>query len=377
MELFLIILGIIGFNIWRAVQGGKASVPPAPSPFEIRVRRQTDHFESLDIDVFVVEMRGGITAPRDNYSATAKLTVRDVTGGEDHPVFTALDSQQLHDSPVLGIEQRQTIPYCSSVINEWVIFCKIPIDLLTFPRKGARTLRFSLEMEGTSATATVTVAHECKTDGYLEAYENRQKFEELTLQLAFAVSAADGAPDRAESEVIKAWGKERVDYSPAGQREEAKERLNKTLREVVQQFNQGAASDIPSLCRKLKAVASVAERYDAIELCLHVAKADGVADRRELELLSRLSDLLEIDSSRFRELKDKILPVTMIKVSGQADVDQLLGIHSGMSAEEVKKHLRNEFQKWNRLATHSSPEKREQAGRMLEFIAKKRAELPQ
>ena len=375
MELLLIIVAIVAYNIWIAMKKSPRLVSVAQMPFEIRVRKQTDHFESLNIEVFVVEMRGAITAPYDNYSASTALIVRDVTGGEDHPVFTAVESQQLGGTPVLGPKMTQTIPYRSSVINDWVVAWKTPIDLLTFPRKGTRKIKFSIVVGGTSAVSSIIVTHECATSGYLEISENRQKFESLTLQLAFAVSVSDGSPDDRETGAIKTWGKERVQFAPETQREQTKARLNAALRDAVQMFNDGVLPDVASICRGLKEVTTVAERYEALELCLHVAKADGVAEQRELELLGRLASLLDVDQTRFREMKDKHLPVTIMNISRGADIDQLLGITAGLSSEEVKKHLRKEFQKWNQLSTHSSAEKREQAKRMLEMIAKKRSEL--
>jgi len=375
MEWLLIIVAIVVYNIFVAMAKSSRSIRVAQKPFEIRVRKQTDHFESLNIEVFVVEMRGAITAPHDNYSASTALIVRDVTGGEDHPVFTAVESQQLDGSPILGPKMTQTIPYRSSVINDWVVAWKTPIDLLTFPRKGTRKIKFSIVVGGTSAASSIIVTHECATSGYLEINENRQKFESLTLRLAFAVSASDGRPDGRETDVIKAWGQERVQFTPETQREQTKTRLNEAIRKAVQMFNEGGLPDIDSICRSLKEVTTVAERYEALELCLHVAKADGVAEQRELELLGQLAGLLEVDQTSFREMKDKHLPVTIMKISRGADIDQLLGMSVGMSPDEVKKHLRKEFQKWNQLSTHSSAEKREQAKLMLEMIAKKRSEL--
>lgn len=375
MELLLIIVAIVAYNIWVAMKKTPRLVSVTQTPFEIRVRKQTDHLESLNIDVFVVEMRGAITAPHDNYSASTVLTVRDVTGGEEHPVFTALESQQLGGTPVLGLKMTQNIPYRSSVINDWVVVRKIPIDLLTFPRKGARKIKFTIVVGGTSASSSIIMTHECATSGYLEINETRQKFESLTLQLAFAVSTSDGRPDEREIGVIKAWGKKRVQLAPEAQQEQAKARLNKAIRDVVQMFNDGILPDISSISRSLKEAATVAERYEALELCLHVAKADGVAEQRELDLLGRLARLLDIDQTRFREMKDKHLPVTIMNISKGSDIDQLLGITEGLPVEEVKKHLRKEFQKWNQISTHSSAEKREQAKRMLELIARKRVEM--
>jgi hypothetical protein len=70
-------------------------------------------------------------------------------------------------------------------------------------------------------------------------------------------------------------------------------------------------------------------------------------------------------------MSDKVVPVGIHEVE---NVDQLLGIRPDMPLDEVRAHLRREYQKWNARVTHADPAIREQADRMLELIARARAE---
>jgi len=249
----------------------------------------------------------------------------------------------------------------------------IPVDTLVFPRKGARKIRFHFDAEGTSASAQCTVTHQCTEAGYLEKKDNRKKFEILAVQLAFAVSSADGEVHQKEAHVIREWIRRRVEV--AGDEGAAKDRLNTAIRQELQEFRDGKIRDVHGVCQKVLGVTTVADRYDVLELCLKVAQADGVAEEDELDMVNRLAELLDVDQERFRSMRDQHFSAVIENQSGMVDANELLGITPEMSETDVKKHLRKEFQKWNQLATHKDADKREQAKRMLDLIGKKRAEI--
>jgi len=368
------ILGKLGRGA-LGVAGSFVGLPPPREPFEIRVREADETFGDTTARVFVVEMQGSITAPYDGYTATTALFVADVTTGEKEAIVSALDVLQMEDSIALGFSTSQKIPFRMSVINNWITLVKIPIDTLTFPRSGIRKVEFFVVVDGTSASSKKNITYTCSESGYLDADDNRKKFEEKAVELAFAVSASDGDVDRAEAAVIKSWIQQRVAMASSDERESVKDRLNQAIKNAYALFSDGGAHDVRNICENLKKVSTTAERYEALELCLHVAKADGIAEQDELEMLEKLAGYLDVDKDKFRSMKDKHLTVSMMNNSDVMDVDQLLGLHSDMSAAEKKKHLREEFKKWNQLSEHKDPEKRKQAKEMLDLIGQKRAEL--
>jgi hypothetical protein len=109
-----------------------------------------------------------------------------------------------------------------------------------------------------------------------------------------------------------------------------------------------------------------------MELCLRIAQSDGTGTDSEMRFLMSVGRWLELDYDEFRKTRDKILPVDLHET---VDTDFLLGIHSDMTPDEKKKHLNDEFKRWNGLATHSDSEKKKRAQMMLDIIAKKRVEL--
>ena len=69
------------------------------------------------------------------------------------------------------------------------------------------------------------------------------------------------------------------------------------------------------------------------------------------------------------------LPVSMMRKTGAIDIDEILGITTNMCDSDIRKHLREEYKKWNSLASHSDKDRREQAQYMLKLIGQRRAQL--
>ena len=377
MEIFLIIVGILVVKFFFSLMKeatSDSSINPSDR-FQIRVQKADEHFNGTTIKVFVIEMRGSIIAPYDGYNATTEMLAVDVTTGEKKLILSAIEELQAKNSIALGFKTSQKIPYKVSTITEWMTLVKIPIDTLTFPRSGTRKIEFVVSIEGTSSAAKTTLTHVCSELGYLDRRDNRKKFEVRAVELAFSVSASDGDVDRTEAAIIKNWIKKRVAMASTSEKEVIKKRLNQTIASSYKAFQSGGESNICVICENLKKVSTIAERYEVLELCLQVAKADGVAEQAELEMLEKLAELLEINKEKFRAMKDKHLTISMMKDSDIIDLDQLLGLHSDMTIAEKKKHLREEFKKWNQLSEHKNPEKRKQAKEMLTLIGQRRAEL--
>jgi len=65
-----------------------------------------------------------------------------------------------------------------------------------------------------------------------------------------------------------------------------------------------------------------------------------------------------------------------ISLSDQGGLDEMLGIDRAWDADKRRRHLRQEFQKWNnRLNALPEGEERENAQRMLDAIAEYRKTL--
>jgi hypothetical protein len=112
----------------------------------------------------------------------------------------------------------------------------------------------------------------------------------------------------------------------------ARRKLNRALDQAVDFFRDGNQINTYETCREIVEIASFAERYEILELCLYVTQANGIATIEELALLKNLANRLEVDIERFRSMMEKILPVGMHEVE---DVEVVLGVTSDMSQERT------------------------------------------
>jgi len=199
--------------------------------------------------------------------------------------------------------------------------------------------------------------------------ENTQRAKILAVRLAFAVSAADNQLPDCEVELIKNWARNNIDCSGVSNR--ARHKLDKALNQAVDFFREGNQIDTYETCREIVEIASLAERYEILELCLYVTQAKGIATVEELALLKNLAKRLEVNIERFRSMMEKILPVGMHEVE---DAEVVLGVTSDMSKEQTRRHLNKEYRKWNSRVTNCDPEVQDQADHMLRFIADARSQ---
>jgi tellurite resistance protein len=358
-----------------------------PHPFSVAISQGSRETEDAVFAVFKVQVRGSITAPFDGYPSKMVLHIFDVTDGDAQPVLCALDQLQEDDSVIYRFEtQELDLPYQHTLVSEPIELADVPIDFLTFPKRGARQLRFEVHVvsartppayrygflvtgaENVLEIATTEVKYQNTERGYEDAEQDKQRIDELTVRLAMFVSASDGELDPSEGTVIREWLRKRIAISTVDEDEVIREkaRFNQYLQSAYEDA-EAKTIDLREDCHEIAEKAPIGERYDILELCLHVASADGVADKGELRFLNEIATMLSVDMERFRGMQEKALPVAMH--AELADVDSLLGITADMTTDAIRKHLNKEYRKWNGRITHSDPAIRDQADEMLTLIA--------
>ena len=192
-----------------------------------------------------------------------------------------------------------------------------------------------------------------------------------TVQLAVMMCACDGSVDDCEDSVVDEWIEDRCRLLPLSLGRRLQEDLERAKEDAEEKLTRKGLS-LKKVCDQLHQEEAVAARYDAMELCLRIAQVDGLGAEDEMRFLMSAGRWLDLDYRKFREMRDKILPVDLHDV---VDVDSLLGLHPEMTIGEKLKHLTREYKRWNELTIHSNVEKREQAKKMIEFIANRRGEL--
>jgi tellurite resistance protein len=328
-------------------------------------------------DAFEVEICGSIHAPRDVESATLSISIVDTTDPEPktNPVQALVKQWQEPDSSVFRYNAKLgKLPHQVTTISEWTSIAHLRLDWLVLPRKGKRELMFMTSIfpaEGGDqlACARCYFEHHNREFGYLDMKENIQRSKTLAVALAFTVSATDNKMYECEIELIKNWSRENIDLSETSSKERRK--LEKALKETITFFREGNKLNSHDICREIVEIAPLEDRESILNLCLHVAQANGSVTSEELTLLKDLASWLEIEADKFREMVQKVFPVDMYEVM---DIETILGVTSDMNKEKARLRLNKEYSKWSARVTNSDPEIQSQADQMLQLIADARSQ---
>ena len=361
-------------------QSMESSQPVDMKLLNSRIQWAKQEEENSVYDAFSIEICGSIQAPSDNCDTTLQISIMDVTDGAADPkvVQSQLPQWSSQDGPEPSAfsfnAKLGKLPNQVTTLSDWTSVAEIRFDWLMFPRKGTRQLRFitsilSAEDKQQLAQAQCDFACENPFFGYIDLQENGERTNILAVALAFTVGAADNDLSGCEIELIKNWARDNILKKSASDSDERK--LDKALEKTIAFFRAGNNIDAYKVCDEIVRIAPVAQRYDILELCLYVARSDRSATTGEFTLLKNMVEWLELDPDRFRVMMEKVLPVDMHEVR---DVKTILGIDSGMSKEKVRKHLNDEYSKWNSRVTNADPDIQNQADQMLKLIAETRSQ---
>ena len=327
-------------------------------------------------DAFIVEITGTIHALAEMLHTTLQISIADVTENTHNPkpIQSRIKQWQMKNSSVFCYSaDLGKLPQQDTVLSEWTPVAQLHLDWLMFPHRGSRNLRFytsilSHQSGKELASAVCSFGYENLEYGYIDLQNNIQRSKTLAVALAFAVSAVDGKIYDCEVELIKRWARANFDLSQTSQKE--RQKLEKALNKTIAFFSHGNQLDTYKICQEIVELVPLAERYDILDLCLYVAKANGVASAEEIALLKNLANWLEVDNKRFRDMVEKILPVGMHEVR---DEEVILGVNSDMSKEKTRLQLNKEYSKWNARVTNADPQIQSQADQMLKLIAEARS----
>ncbi|MHC4265351.1 MAG: tellurite resistance TerB family protein [Planctomycetota bacterium] len=330
-----------------------------------------------EVDIFNIELQGIIQASDMNQKAIAEVFINDQTSilNERKPVYSGTKEWRFDDSEVFCfISDLGRLPNKETQIPEWTEIAQISHEWLIFPHKGKRRLQFvvyvvSEETGERLAKAECLCEYENEVPGYVERRENMQRVDTLAIALAFSVSAVDKKIYRCEIDLINDWAFKRFGLKNASAKVRVK--VEKALDKTLAHFKSGKGLNVFELCKEIAKIAEEGQRYDVLELCLRVAKANGQVSSEELKLLQQLGLWLEVDREIYLQMQEKVLPVTIHEA---ADAESVLGLGQDVGREEAQGLLNKEFRKWNARVTNSDPEIRKQADHMLSLIAHARSQ---
>ncbi|GIT99705.1 hypothetical protein TSL6_02120 [Sulfurovum sp. TSL6] len=386
MEIFvLLFVGWIVYNIYSGYKQREAEEQikilldameeeRRLNAFKCKITDDTFKGEDFEWDVFHVQMKGLIEGSQDDFPVKYIVQMADVTDGRS-PILSAIDQFQSNDSTVFWFESGiDRLPYSSTIFKEWATTVKIPKAILEFPRSGLRKVEFKVfavdaNTDKILSQDSTTVSYHNTDKGYEEQSEHREYFEEMVVKTAMLVSASDGDMDTSEANVVKSWIQRNIERYKVEYRDEEKERLNGYIKEAYHDI-QDDNIDIYDTLEGIENIASEGEKFELFQVCLDVAQADGAADEAELEIIHDIADYIHLDEKQFKSMIEKTLPITMH--TSPANEESLLGITPNMEVKEIKRILREQYQKWNARVASSDPKIRTQAEEMIQLIAKAR-----
>lgn len=356
-------------------------------PFTVKlVKKHTDTAQPFEY--YEVMGKGFLPLP---VSATknmsAVISVVDMTSGTPEPIIAAFDDFY---EPESACYYQKTdfgsVNYGTSIIKFIKLGVVLP-QILVPPAKGNRKLLVVLRLVNTDhpppikyglsagdhsglfGTYEVPVDHEFDSLGYTEYAANEIDVQKLTLKLGIIVAFSDGELADEEGYVLRDWIKDQVQTTRDAEPELLKSELNETFKAyaIAGDFN------IEKITSELNEISADPQKYRAIDLCLDVMAADGLADDNELDAIRNISEKLNLDFDHIQTMKEQRLVGLSINKSSSSSMESLLGIDESWSSEKINKHLRKQFSNWNsRINTLDNPEEKENAQQMLDMIAQLR-----
>ncbi|MBN2313529.1 MAG: tellurite resistance TerB family protein [Sedimentisphaerales bacterium] len=343
----------------------------------LNYRVQTSELKENDenYEVFNVDICGTIRAEKNGCQTFITLSLQDVTDESSTPVQTLTDGSNM--AAFCRRVELGRLPQEVTVLSDWRTVAQIRIDSLVFARKGKRSVQleasiFSVGSNKELSRTRCVFDYDNQAPGYQDMQENAERTKVLAVALAFAVSAADSELCESEIELIENWARDNILESSDRATEKDARKLEKVFSRTVAFFREGNKLDTCRICKEIIEIAPVAQRYDILDLCLYVARADGFVAAEESALLKDLANWLEVDAEKFRLMMEKVLPLHMYEVK---DVEAILGLTSDMSNDKARRHLNREYSRWNARVTNADPDIQSQADQMLKLITEARGQF--
>ena len=334
-----------------------------------------------------IMFRGRLPNTRDMNISFA-ISAFDATDGEGkyHPVFSIHEAAQEESTICYYLSDSFGRVGEGSSFTDWIQLGVVIPELIQTPYSGDREILMVVRMFNTDnpikifggsgsdvgeiiLLEAVSFNHNFTDKGYEEESKDREESQSISLKIGVAVAMSDGSLDDLEGEVLKSWIIKEVSAFSDEKQKRLKALFNKTLKDGFGQAKNGKLV-LSDLVERLAEIGDKKAKYDAVELCLDVMAADGVADPEEMSVIRNVAKSLELDMDEIEKMREKVTLNLSTELTSEEGMESLVGIESSWTDEQKRKHLRTEFQKWsNRLNSLPEGNERQSAQNMLDNIA--------
>ena len=397
MELILTLIGLFAFGvvinlIGQGMRAGGRAVKKVVTGKETyfgppQLKFVDDKHEETGWLIKKIMFRGRLPNTRDMNISFA-ISAFDVTDGEGkyRPVLSLVDTAQEESTICYYMSDDFGRVGEGSSLTDWIQLGVIIPELIQTPYSGDREIHMVIRMFNTDNPITIvgggasddgelilcetlSFNHNFTDKGYEEASKDREESQSISLKIGVAVAMADGSLDDPEGEVLKSWIVKEVAAFSDDKQKRLKTLFNKSLKDGFDQAKKGKLV-LSDLVERLAEIGDKKSKYDAIELCLDVMAADGVADPEEMSVIRNVAKSLDLDMDEIEKMREKVTLNLSTELTSEEGMESLVGIESSWTDEQKRKHLRTEFQKWsNRLNSLPEGEERQSAQNMLDNIA--------
>ena len=397
---YVIIISIVRAGARAAVAGGKAVVKGQSfkeaytglADFQVKLIDEEKTFEgaSEPTQVKRIQMKGLL--PHDyDASLSAFLWIRDITKESGaKPIMSHINTWQEQFTPCFLQEQPMGHMETGVGFTDWVNLGVVIPKTIQPPKGGLRKIEVSImlidseyppEFMGGSIInldeikskiftfKTLEFQYEFAGKGYEEASKDADKAREITIKIAMAVAMSDGSLDKDEGNAIKSWVAKSISHLSDERQKTLKKLYNDAIKESYSLAKKGELS-LSNATKQLNKLDEEGQKYEAMSLCYEVLAADGVATKNELKTIEIIGEALNLNATELSNMRDKALIDIATEGVDEASDEEILGIKSSWSDAQIKKHLIDNFKKWNsRIHSLQEGKERENAQKMLDRIA--------
>ena len=358
-------------------------------PMEARIfdTKLSDEPDSLAVKEIQVK---GLFAVTKKYRIAFSTSLFDETSGTLVPVVSNLEAfQEQNTRAYRHLNDVGAVEPGIGLIS-WVRVGVVIPEIIETPYSGPRQLLVVLRLidldnepqidqgfhrtddKGILWQRSLKFDYVVKQKGYLEAVELRDKARLLCVQIGMAIAMWNGPLGDSEASTLKGWVEKLLSGRSGEKRESLKDALNDAMKTAYEKARQGELS-LGQLTDQLNEVDDDASKYEAVELCFDILASSTIDNSDKARVIDLVAKSLNLNPKEVERIRDIKIVGLNADLSRQMRVEDLLGIDENWDAEQTKRHLRIEFQKWNnRLMTLPEGGERNNAQRMLDAISEAR-----